>query len=312
MFHLKRAVKRSVFLSNLVYTVKLIWSRLSNQELKSDIANLTDFALHINNEFRRNRFQNPLNNYGYKCFSQSDEDGITLEILRRIGIVDKGVFAEFGVGDGTENNTLILAAMGWRGFWVGGEKLAFDVRPPKQIGFAYIRDWVTKDNIVDHTKAGMKAIGANFIDVVSLDLDGNDLYFVKEILSAGFRPRLFIVEYNAKFPPPVRFAIDYDEQHLWMSDDYFGASLMSFVDVFSQVDYSLVCCNLHTGSNAFFVDSTFRVAFEDVPKSVEEIYVTPQPVLCHKNGSPTSLRTINNVINRSRTIALGDIDSNWK
>ena len=268
--------------------------------MKSDIANLTDLVLNINNELRRGRFQNPLNDYGYKCFSQSDEDGITLEILRRIGVVDKGVFAEFGVGNGMENNTLILAAMGWRGFWVGGEKLAFNIRSPEETGFTYIRDWITRDNIVDHTKAGMRAIGTDFIDVISLDLDGNDLYFLEKLLGAGLRPKLFIVECNTKFPPPIRFTINYDDQHVWMSDDYFGASLMSFVDLFNQSGYILVCCNLHTGSNAFFIDSVFKSEFEDVPKSVDKIYVTPQSILCHKNGPSVSLKTIENIINQSR------------
>ena len=67
---------------------------------------------------------NPLNSYGKKGFSQTDEDGITLEIIRRIGI-KKGIFAEFGPGDGTENNTISLAALGWKGFWVGSENLKF-------------------------------------------------------------------------------------------------------------------------------------------------------------------------------------------
>ena len=47
-----------------------------------------------------------------KCFSQTDEDGITIEILRRIGCLEKGTFAEFGPGDGMENNTLILKSLG--------------------------------------------------------------------------------------------------------------------------------------------------------------------------------------------------------
>ena len=64
---------------------------------------------------------NPLNRFGRKCFSQSNEDGITLEILRRIGRLGPGAYTEFGVGNGAENNTLILAAMGWKGFWVGNE-----------------------------------------------------------------------------------------------------------------------------------------------------------------------------------------------
>jgi hypothetical protein len=35
------------------------------------------------------------------------------------------VSAEFGVSDGMENSTLVLAALGWSGFWVGGEQLKF-------------------------------------------------------------------------------------------------------------------------------------------------------------------------------------------
>jgi hypothetical protein len=55
--------------------------------------------------------KNPLNKCGRKYFSQADEDGITLEILRRID-ARSGTFAEIGVGNGLENNTLILLAAG--------------------------------------------------------------------------------------------------------------------------------------------------------------------------------------------------------
>jgi hypothetical protein len=51
---------------------------------------------------------------------------------------------EFGVGDGTENNTLILLSIGWRGVWVGGENLAFDpdVNPKRLF---YKKEWVSHD-----------------------------------------------------------------------------------------------------------------------------------------------------------------------
>src|ERR1700730_90773 len=73
---------------------------------------------------------NPLLKHGGRVYSQNDEDGITFEILRRLGIA-RGVFAEFGVGNGVENNTLSLAAAGWSGIWIGGEGLAFDTNPGK-------------------------------------------------------------------------------------------------------------------------------------------------------------------------------------
>ena len=50
---------------------------------------------------------------------------------------------------------------------------------------------------------GMSELVVDDIDLISVDLDGNDLYFCEELLKNGFRPSVFIVEYNAKFPPPI-------------------------------------------------------------------------------------------------------------
>ena len=86
---------------------------------------------------------NPLIKYRRKCFSQADESGITLEILNRIKALETGVFAESGVRDGTENSTLILAALGWKGFWVGGEDFAFDPNRGNCETFVFLKNWNT-------------------------------------------------------------------------------------------------------------------------------------------------------------------------
>ncbi|MDP5007544.1 MAG: hypothetical protein NWQ13_00725, partial [Glaciimonas sp.] len=129
---------------------------------------------------------NPLTSCGAKVYSQNEEDGITFEILRRIGL-QGGVFAEFGVGNGIENNTLALAAAGWRGFWVGGEDLAFDFNPKlaTKLNFHYQKAWIKKSNIVDLYQQGLQQIGQQRCDLISLDLDGNDYYFVEELLNSG-------------------------------------------------------------------------------------------------------------------------------
>lgn len=245
--------------------------------------------------FQTNQLQhshpNIINSFGKKCFSQADEDGITLEILKRLKCIDMGTFAEFGVGDGTENNTLILKALGWKGFWVGGEDLAFEIKCSKQ-SFSYLKDWITLDNIIRLTRHGIKNIGAEGIDVISLDLDGNDIYFVDKLLSGGFLPKLFIVEYNAKFPPPVKWQIDYNPTHVWQFDDYYGASLTSFTDLFIKYGFKLVCCNSHTGNNAFFVRGDFSDAFNDIPEDIESIYVGPRYFLYHFFGHKNSIKTI--------------------
>ncbi len=260
--------------------------------LNSHVSDLRDLTIFQQTKELQSRHVNPLNGFGRKCFSQADEDGITLEILRRLGCRDAGVFAEFGVGDGMENGTLVLAALGWSGFWVGGEELRFPLNNNVSEKYAFIRDWVTRENAVDHVKAGLKRINAERVDVISVDLDGIDIYVVDAILNSGARPKLFIVEYNAKFPPPIKFQIAYDPSHQWQGDDYFGASLSSFNDVFSGHGYRLVCCNSHTGSNAFFVDAAYSELFSDVPTEISELYVEPRYHLYHLYGHKQSVKTV--------------------
>ncbi len=250
---------------------------------------LKDLTIHDNTLKLQASHSNPLNKFGKKCFSQTDEDGITLEIIRRLGI-EKGVFAEFGVGNGLENNTLILAALGWRGFWVGGEELGFAYKQSNK--FLYIKDWITLDNIVHQTTIGVNYLGNQDIDLISLDLDGNDVYLVQKLLDNNFNPKVFIVEYNAKFPPPVNFKIKYDKDHQWRGDDYFGASLSAFANMFSEFGYKLICCNSHSGSNAFFVRAEFMNLFADVPTDIGAIYVGPRYHLYAQFGHRVSPKTV--------------------
>jgi len=69
----------------------------------------------------KNKDKRILASYGYKVFSQFDEDGIIDEIFKRIGTTNK-TFIEFGVGDGTENNTIYLLLQGWKGLWIEGSQ----------------------------------------------------------------------------------------------------------------------------------------------------------------------------------------------
>ena len=131
----------------------------------------------------------------------------------------------------------------------------------------------------------------NDADVISMDLDGNDIYLVEELLANGASPKLFIVEYNGKFPPHVRFKIKYNAKHLWAGDDYFGASLLSFCELFEKYNYRLVCCNT-SGANAFFVKRDFDAFFYDVPSDINEIYVEPFYFFPRKKMHPTSVKTI--------------------
>jgi hypothetical protein len=214
----------------------------------------------------------PLLHRGEKFHSQNDEDGIISAILRRLKI-DRGVFVEYGCGDGLENNTIQLLMRGWSGVWIGAADLSIQI-PASSRKLQFEQEWVTLGNCVQIMQRGIQRIGANEVNLVSMDLDGNDLFFVQAILEHGFEPDVFVVEYNGKFPPPIRFSIDYDPAYSWSGSDYFGASLQSFIDVFDSFGFRLVCCNV-TGANAFFVARRHAGLFADVSKEAEELFMPP-------------------------------------
>src|SRR5919204_6377034 len=86
---------------------------------------LADYAIQLqvlrawDDEMAKPRHADPkrLLRYGFKLYSQNDEDGIIQEIFRRIGSTDR-TFVEFGVETGVECNTAKLLVEGWRGLWI--------------------------------------------------------------------------------------------------------------------------------------------------------------------------------------------------
>jgi hypothetical protein len=213
---------------------------------------------------------NPLLADPRRYWSQSDEDGILERILDRLGqsLPAQGSFIEFGVGDGTENNTLALLARGWSGTWVGGEELIFPLPPASRLKFVHA--WLSLRNIADVVQS-IQPPGLGEVSVVSVDLDGNDFYFVELLLSLGLQPAVWVVEYNAIFPPGVEWVMPYREDHVWQGDDYYGASLTSYVRLFEHHGYFLVGCSI-AGTNAFFVRSSEEVHFRDIPRSLIHLY----------------------------------------
>jgi hypothetical protein len=222
---------------------------------------------------------NPLVRCGAKVYSQFDEDGILFEILRRLDL-GTGQFLEIGVGDGTENNTLALLACGWRGRWVGAQPLAWQ---PSGRRLTFTQAFVTLENLES-------LLPEHLCDVCSLDIDGND-YWIAQALLAHVQPRVFVVEYNGKLIPPIRFARPYEPAAAWTGDDFFGASIMQWHDLFAPHGYRLVCCS-YFGVNAFFVREPGG-AFDDVPDDPSAVFRSARyPPVPLPSGHPTSLRTL--------------------
>lgn len=194
-----------------------------------------------------------LEKFGVKVLSQSDEDGIVDEIFRRIGMKSK-TFLEFGTGDGTENNTVKLLFDGWSEVWIDGCDKSVGLQQEvfqrwiQQSRLRCIQSFLDASNINDVIASG-GLIGE--IDLLSIDVDGNDLTFWRAL--RVIQPRVVILEYNAYLAPPITWCLPYDARHGWDgSSPVFGASLQAIVDSDAETGYVLVGCNA-SGLNAFFV-----------------------------------------------------------
>jgi len=195
-----------------------------------------------------------LERYGRKVWSQNDEDGILEEIFRRIGAVSR-TFVEFGVSNGRECNTLKLLVEGWTGLWMESdadccERMGRVFAAQLADGRLELKQTSVSAENINPLLAGARFASAGELDLLSIDIDGNDYHVLKAI--EGVRPRVLVIEYNGKFPPPMDVVPRYDTAHTWDGSDYNGASLQAIANLAARRGYRLVGTNL-TGVNAFFV-----------------------------------------------------------
>lgn len=205
--------------------------------------------------------------FGFKVYSQGDEDGVLEEIFRRLAIT-KGTFIEIGVENGLECNTLYLLHKGWRGAWIeGNPKQEEPIKQKFKVLFEQSRlqlrlQFVYPDNINELIRS---CVDSNQeLDFLSIDIDGNDFYLLEalEIL-----PKVLCIEYNSKWRGNISKVPVYAPDNAWRGTDWMGASLLSLAELANKKGYKLVGTNL-TGANAFFVRrdlvADHFVASEDV------------------------------------------------
>lgn len=191
--------------------------------------------------------------FGYKVYSQSDEDGIIAEIFRRIGAEHKTLI-EFGCETGGENNTRYLVEQGWGGLWM--EALPDWANAVRASGNAAIEEGrlkfieaaVTRENINDLiTSSGLKGE----IDLLSIDIDGNDYHVFNAINVV--QPRVVVLEYNPSYSAADEWIMPYNAAHRWENgSSHYGASLKAMDRLAKSKGYTLVGCSLF-GVNGFFV-----------------------------------------------------------
>ncbi|MGE4169866.1 MAG: hypothetical protein AB7F28_04020 [Candidatus Margulisiibacteriota bacterium] len=190
-------------------------------------------------------------------FCQNQEDGISDYLLSQLKQKNR-YFIEIGSSNGLENNTAWLAfGLKYSGLMVeGSEALVRDAQThlrPYNWGVKYLPLFVTQStaqNIVD-------AALFKDPDFFSLDIDGNDYYILKTMMTQGLRPKIIVVEYNAAFGPDAALTIPYDDRFSYQkahaSECYFGVSISAWRQLLEAAGYAFVTVESN-GVNAFFID----------------------------------------------------------
>lgn len=183
--------------------------------------------------------------------SQNGEEELLCEIFRRIGVTNC-VYVEFGAADGIwhSNTAYFRDQLGWKGVgWEG------DARKVKQLGdkaaqYNIHHEWITSKNINQLFEKYLP--GQDSIDLLSIDIDGDDYYVWKALTVCD--PRVVIIETNPGIPNDTPLTIVEGQTGCkpgeWQG--YFGANLRCMVRLGEVKGYCFVGC---VNFNAVFVRS---------------------------------------------------------
>ena len=196
----------------------------------------------------------PLADAEFQVFSQFGEDGIIQHLVNHVPI-ENDVFVEFGVEDYTESNTrFLLVNDNWRGLVLDGSDAHQRWLQSHPTGWRQEIEAVTAFSDRDNITGLIRGAGVEGdIGILSIDLDGNDLWILEAIDVVS--PRILILEYNATFGPEAAVTVPYDpgfvrgQKHA--SNLYWGASLAALTRTARDKGFSLVGSN-SAGNNAFF------------------------------------------------------------
>lgn len=191
-----------------------------------------------------------------KVYSQWGEDGILDFIFSKLGVLKPRVI-EVGAGNFSECNSRFLAE------FLNASVVAIDNRPDLiaeidrsdlrwKTHIKGIQTWVTTKNINNLISEGHEFMGG--VDLLSLDLDGNDYWILKEADLNSIK--VVVLEYNPLFGSQKALTVleedSFDRTQKHYSWLYYGASLKAYVELMAEKGFKFIGTN-RVGNNAFFV-----------------------------------------------------------
>ena len=132
-------------------------------------------------------------------------------------------------------------------------KRAKRIVEPYSIGAECHALFVTRENLED-LKNLVPCLDP---DIFSIDIDGNDYHIADSLFRIGFRPSIFVVEYNSVYGPERAATINYQPTFNYRTahrtELYYGVSIAGWRKFFTANGYQFITVE-RNGVNAFFVE----------------------------------------------------------
>ena len=108
-------------------------------------------------------------------------------------------------------------------------------------------EFITAENI---NKLFQKHNVPDYIDFLSIDVDGEDYWIIKNLNIAKYRPSVICIETNYHIHPDLKLVQRHNPTHIWEGNYKFGCSSSALLDLLNKKNYSMVA---YTGPDCIFV-----------------------------------------------------------
>ena len=242
------------FISNIYYLILIIFNKVFLKKPDFSEKKIILYGNILESKNVHKKKIRDLSDIEFSVFSQFGEDGIISWLTNQIPDIKKK-FVEIGTQDYWVSNTrYLLISQKWKGYLIEGSKKYVESIKKQRIywqnNLTAINEFITVENINNIIKNKIKE---NHIGLLSLDIDGNDYWIIKEL---NLTSDLVILEYNPTFGDILKLSVVYeknfDRSKKHYSNLYFGCSIQAIISLMEQKNYIFLGTNTQ-GMNAFFI-----------------------------------------------------------